>query len=354
MWTVGFMAWMAIALPAAGPLPRHLDPEPHLRVQVDSSQRTVTLRAGPFTIPAAMGGGGEHAHHGSHDAPGSQTPFLTFSWPVTGWLYAFEVSLVDGRGRPLPRRLIHHVNMMNLERRALLYDAVERTLAAGSETADVALPRTVGFPMATGTPMGLLAAWANPGDQPVPDAHLVVTYRWSPANLNPRPVDVLPLYMDVNYRGAGQTDSYDLPPGRSEKSHEFLMPIDGRLLGAGGHLHDHAIELRLEEIPSGNEVVRLHATLDRQGIIQEVDRRLFGVRGDGIRLRQGRRYRLTAVYDNPTGATIPSGAMGIMIGLFAPSRMEDWPRVDPANPGIKADLEAILGGATTGQPRQEP
>jgi len=174
---------------------------------------------------------------------------------------------------------------------------------------------------------------------------LVVTYRWSPTNLNPRPLDVLPLYVDVNYRGAGQTDSYDLPTGRSAKQFEFTMPIDGRLLGAGGHLHDHAVELRLDEAESGRNLVHLKARLGPGGEIQEVTRDLFGVRGDGIRLHAGRRYRLTAVYDNPTGATIGNGAMGIMIGLFAPSDLREWPRVDRDNPGIRADLQAITAGS---------
>jgi len=54
---------------------------------------------------------------------------------------------------------------------------------------------------------------------------------------------------------------------------------------------------------------------------------------------------LTAVYDNPTGATIGNGAMGIMIGLFAPSDLREWPRVDRDNPGIRADLQAITAGS---------
>jgi len=209
-----------------------LDPTPTIAVRIDSTRREVTLRAGPFTIPASQGGGG-HAHHGAHDMPGSQTPFLQFRWPMTGWLYAFSVQVVDRQGTPLPRTLIHHVNMMNLERRALLYDAVERTMAAGSETGDVEIPRSVGFPMTAGTAMGLVAAWANDTGKDITGVELVVTYRWSPTNLNPRPLDVLPLYVDVNYRGAGQTDSYDLPTGRSAKQFEFTMPIDGRLLARG-------------------------------------------------------------------------------------------------------------------------
>ncbi|MCL4865545.1 MAG: hypothetical protein KJZ47_06595 [Gemmatimonadales bacterium] len=350
-----FPTLLALALGAAAPSDTtRLAPDPAISVRVDSTRREVVLRAGPFTIPAGQGAM-DHAHHGAHDAPGAQTPFLPFQWPMAGWLYGFSVALVDQSGRALPRSLIHHVNMMNLERRALLYDAVERTMAAGSETGDVELPRTVGFPMSAGTAMGLVAAWANDTGKEIPGVELVVTYRWSPTNLNPRPLDVLPLYVDVNYRGAGQTDSYDLPPGRSEKQFEFTLPIDGRLLGAGGHLHDHAVDLLLQEVESGRELVHLKARLGPGGVIQEVERNLFGVRGDGLRMHAGRRYRLTAVYDNPTGTTIVNGAMGILIGLFAPSDLREWPRVDQSNPGIRADLQAITsGGAGARQEFETP
>lgn len=324
-----------------------------LVIQVDSSRKTVTVRAGPFTIPANHGSSASPTGH-DHQAPGTQTPFLRFPWPVTGWLRGFSMAVTGGDGRPLPRQLIHHVNMMNLERRALLYDAVERTLAAGSETGDVELPRSVGFPMQAGTAMGIAAAWANDTHEDIEGVHLVVTLRWSPTNLNPRPLDVLPLYLDVNYRGPGQTVSFDLPPGRTARSFEFTLPLDGRLLGAGGHLHDHGVELLLEEVDASRRVVRLKARTGPDGKLQEVERRLFGVTGDGIRLREGRRYRLTAVYDNPTGAVIPNGAMGIMIGLFAPSDLRRWPQADPTNPGIRADIDALISTPATPRDPRDP
>lgn len=330
----------------AAPAPGAATPtrDPAVTITVDSSRREVILRTGPFTI-AAMPEGMNHGDHGAHDMAGMETPFLAFDWPVTGWLRGFRITLADAQGRPLPRRLIHHVNMMNFERRALLYDAVERTLAAGQETEDVTLPRAVGFPMTAGTAVGLMAAWANETGADIDGVYLTVTLLWSPTNLSPRPLDALPLYLDVNYQGPGKSDSYDLPTGASAKSHEFTLPVGGRLLGVGGHLHDYARELTLEDLETGRVVVRLRARLDREGRLQSVERRLYGTRGDGLALHGGRRYRITARYDNPTGATIPSGAMGIMIGLFVPSDLAKWPAVDLANPGIQADIAAIRSTA---------
>ncbi|MFN2316134.1 MAG: hypothetical protein ABR551_00765 [Gemmatimonadales bacterium] len=331
-----------LSLLAAVPVPEAATPGPgpNVMIAVDSARREVTLRVGPFTI-AAMPEGMNHGDHGAHDMGGMETPFLAFDWPVTGWLRGFRITLADADGRPLPRRLIHHVNMMNFERRALLYDAVERTLAAGQETEDLTLPRAVGFPMTAGTPVGLMAAWANDTDADIEAVYLTVTLLWSPTNLSPRPLDALPLYMDVSYQGPGQSDSYDLPAGASSKSHEFTLPVGGRLLGVGGHLHDYARELILEDLETGRTVVRLRAKLDREGKLLSVERRLYGARGDGLALRGGRRYRITARYDNPTGAAIPSGAMGIMIGLFVPEDLAKWPTVDRSNPGIQADIAAI-------------
>jgi hypothetical protein len=331
------MVLLSTAPLQAAPIAHH---DPALTLTVDSARHEVILRAGPFTI-AAMPEGRDHAGHGAHDMAGMATPFQTFDWPVTGWLRGFRITLTDARGLPLPRRLIHHVNLINLERRALLYPAMERTLAAGQETEDLSLPRTVGFPMKAGTSMGLMAAWANDTGAEIAGAYLTVTLLWTPANLSPRPLDALPLYLDVNYRGAGESVSYDLPAGSSSRSYEFRLPVGGRLLGVGGHLHDHALALTLEDLENGRTVVRLRARADRSGRLQSVERRLYGTRGDGLALRAGRRYRLTALYDNRTGAVIPSGAMGIMIGLFVPDDLAQWPAVDLSDSRIVADLAAI-------------
>ena len=322
--------------------------DPAVTVTVDSAKRIVTIVAGPFTIPG-MPAGMDHGEHGMHEMEGHTTPFLSFDWPITGWLRGFKIELATGKGQPLNRRLIHHVNMMNFERRQLIYDAVERMLAAGQETKDLALPRTIGLPMTAGAEVGLYSAWANDSETAIEDAYLTITYEWSPTNLSPRPLDAMPLYMDVNYQGPGVTDSYDLPAGQSTKSFDFTLPTGGRLLAAGGHLHDYARYVELVDLETGKSVLRLNADLDKTGLLKSVEQKLFAVRGDGIRLHGGRRYRITAAYNNTTGKDIPLGAMGIIAGLFVPDSREAWPNVDREHPMIAADIRSILsigGGAS--------
>lgn len=348
---------LALALPTATmdltPVTGGL-PGPGVEVTVDAGRRTVRIVAGPFTI-AAMPAGGDHAGHGMHDMEGHTTPFLAFDWPVTGWVRGFEVSLRTGGGQTLDRRLIHHVNMMNFERRQLLYDAVERMLAAGQETENTILPRTIGLPMREGDAVGVYSAWANEGPSDIEDSYLEIVFHYAPTNQSPRPLDALPFYADVNYQGPGLTDSYDLPAGRSSKSHEFEMPIEGRLLAVGGHLHDYARFVQLEDLETGRVVVRLDAELEGDGRLRRVRNRVFAARGDGLPLHKGRRYRIIAEYDNPTGAVIPLGAMGIMAGLFAPAPGHEWPALDPQHPRIQADITAIraIGGGAVGHVHQE-
>jgi hypothetical protein len=344
------LAPLSLALLTILPTPPSLavPPDPRLvTVTVDSARREVAVRFGPFTI-AAMPDGMAYGDPDAHHRDGRGSPFLNFDWPVTGWLRGFRMALADGAGQPLSRQLIHHVAMVNIERRALLQDAVERILAAGRETEDVILPGSIGLPLTAGTEIGMLAAWANETGAEIEGAYLTVTISWSPANRSVRPADIFPLYLDVNYRGVGQTNSYDLPAGVSSRSEELTLPVAGRLMVAGGHLHQHAKDLVLEDLDAGRTLLRLKPKVDRTGQLTGVERKLFGVRGDGLRLHAGRRYRLTARYDNPTGETIPNGAMGIMIGLFAPSDPAQWPALDPENPGIQADLAALRASKSYG------
>ena len=69
-----------------------------------------------------------------------------------------------------------------------------------------------------------------------------------------------------------------------------------------------------------------------------VGHQLFGIWGRGPRLVPGRKYRLVAVYDNPSGADVMA-AMGVMGGIFAPDHMSRWPAVDKTDPAYIRDLE---------------
>src|SRR5690606_13490141 len=148
------------------------------------------------------------------------------------------------------------------------------------------LPATIGVPMAPGMDLGFYIAWHNDTGADLDGVYLEMTLIYSPKNQNPRPVDVLPFYMDVNLTSGG-SNVYDVPPGRSEKAWEFTQPVGGRLLGYGGHLHDFGVQVRLEDVETGKVIARVKAERQPDGKVSGVSRSLPGVRGSGVRLKAG-------------------------------------------------------------------
>jgi len=164
----------------------------------------------------------------------------------------------------------------------------------------------------------------------------------------PKPVAALPFLVDVNFN-FGQGNSYAIPPGRSTRTYEFTMPLAGHLLAAGGHLHDFGAGLRLVDTKSGKTLVRIRPKRTPDGRVVSMSRELFGVRGQGPRLRTDRTYRLVVEYDNPTNAPAPH-VMGSIAGLFVPDDLRQLPTVDPQHPSYKADAAwmARIKDATAG------
>jgi hypothetical protein len=183
-------------------------------------------------------------------------------------------------------------------------------------------------------------AWQNETGRDLEGVVIRVRFDYSPPNLNPRPLDALPIYMDVNLT-VGGSNAFDVLPGRTEKGWEFVMPIGGRLLGFGGHLHDYGSMVRLEDAASGKVLATVRAERTSAGKVAKVSRGLPGVGGDGIELKEGRRYRVVGVYDNPTSETLRRGAMAHIVGLFAPYDVKRWPAIDLTNATLQEDLASL-------------
>jgi hypothetical protein len=285
-------------------------------------------------------------HGATHD-----TPVQRFVWPVDGWLRGFRFEVIDESGRPLPRELMHHVVILNFDRRQLLYSMTERVFGAGTETHDTSIPRSIGVPFPSNTNMGMYIAWHNDSGRDISGVRLRLTMLWIPRSQNPRPIDVLPLYMDVNLT-VGGTNTFDLPAGRSTRAHEFTLPSGGRLLAVSGHLHKFGVMVRLEDAESGKVITRVEPETDGTGNVNGMTRRVFGVRGDGIRLRAGHRYRVVAEYNNTSGEPVMNGGMAHMVGLFAPDDLARLPLIDQTDPIYRQDLAALEDRGQEGMAHQ--
>lgn len=303
-------------------------------IRNDQLHHQLVVTAGPFNLPAT----GKTMDAMPMTMGGQDTLAMQFTWPMSGWYRGFRLEVCDSHGNPLPRELVHHLLVLNYDRRQLLYPISERIVAAGRETEDVIVPKSVGAPMRKGQRLGLYVMWDNKGDREVHGVYLRITFLWMPANQAPRPLAVLPMNMDVSWTPEGE-NSFAVAPGRSSKSFVFVSSISGRILAVGGHLHDHGESLRLEDVESGKTLVTVAARTNEQGRLLGVSRKLLAVIGDGVRLKANHPYRIVGVYNNTTGDTLPN-VMAHMTAMFAPDNFRQWPAVDSADAAYRQDLAA--------------
>ena len=312
---------------------------PPLHVQVDSAHHRVLVTGGPYRVHVSPAMSGMMM---DMDA----TPVQKFAFPVDGWLQGFRVDLFDGGGHVLPHRLLHHLIMVNLSRRQFLYPALERLLGAAeeSDTGDVRIPRTIGVPMKAGQDLGVYATWHNDSGPEIPAAYWrIVLYMAPPSH---RRLAVLPAYMDVNIQTNPEENRFNVPPGHFEIGYEFSPPLSGRLLVVTGHLHDYGTLVKLVDAASGKTLVEVKAKRDSLGHVLSIPRKLLAIRGEGLYLKAGHRYRVVGVFDNPTRDT-SYGAMAHMVGLFAPDHYREWPAVDPTDPYYQRDLVDLVANGET-------
>ena len=94
------------------------EPADQAWVQVDSAHRALVVTAGPFRLPAASASMAGMPHDMMRD---TNLPVARFEWPLDTWVRGAQVKVVDGRGQPLPRQLLHHLTIENFDRRELVY-----------------------------------------------------------------------------------------------------------------------------------------------------------------------------------------------------------------------------------------
>ena len=108
--------------------------------------------------------------------------------------------------------------------------------------------------------------------------------------------------------------------------------------------------MRLEDAETGKVITRVVRHARPAGKLIKVSRKLFGVSGDGLKLKANHRYRVVGEYDNPDRRDPVKGAMAHMVGLFVPDDMSKWPAIDPSDPTYQRDLASlqVRGGRRPG------
>ena len=129
--------------------------------------------------------------------------------------------------------MLHHFVLFNPVQQGVGCPIREPFFGAGNERTDAHLP----------TPFGYTNNSAN-WDM---NTHIVnksatartvnieVIFRWRPLS---ETADTRPLWLDIDSICSGGNSEYTIPTGYSDSHVNWTMPVDGRIIGMNGHLHD--------------------------------------------------------------------------------------------------------------------
>jgi hypothetical protein len=268
---------------------------------------TITVHVGPMNLPA-------HTDHMKMPQPPDQ------EWQISidGWLLAYAPRLVDANGNAVPGRVLHHVAFWNENRADFLCpNKEEHIFGAGGEMTNWAEMPGYGYRVQRGDKIRVETMMYNPTDTSYSNVFLEVSipYREAGKDMGAAAVkSVYPAWMDVTSCGHS---GYDLPSGKSEKTGTVTVKYDGVLLGVGGHMHDYAKQIVLEDVSRKETVATLDAQVDAQGNLEGMPVKLF-IQDGGYKFGAGNVLKISATYNNPTGKLLRDGAMGIVVGYFVP------------------------------------
>jgi hypothetical protein len=307
---------------------------PAATVEDTGSELIITTAGVPLPV-MAMEEGGEH---GGHD--GTFPPVATLEIPVHAYLRGFDYEVIDGDGNVLSPQILHHFNIIDPDHKELFLPISQRLLAAGMETGGQTMPRLLfGVPVYVGQRMVLTTMLHNPTGVAHDEVSLRIKLKYTPVG-RPWPLwEVYPYQIDVAFPAGDK--SFDLPPGKSSKSWEGSPSQEGKLIVVGSHLHELATHITLENVTTGETIWTGYPVTDEEGnlggvTIGHLYRKL------GVKIFTDNVYRATVYYDNTTGNTLAEGGMGVVAGVFMPTKGGPWPRADVSNPLYALDSQHYM------------
>lgn len=277
-----------------------------LQTKVDDVTHAITLREGPINLPA-------NTSHRQMPQP----PDLHWAIPMNAWLLAYSPRLVDGNGNEVSSSLLHHTAFWNENRVDFLCpNKEEHIFGAGSEMTNWIQVPGYGYRVQKGDQIRIETMVHNPTGTSYENVFLEVSIPYQEADVPgpAAPKNYYPAWIDVKSCG---DSSYDLKPGKNTNEGVSALNYSGVLLGVGGHMHDYAKRIVLENVSRHETVAVLDAKVDSKGQLLGMPTVTFLGKG-GYKLAAGDALKTSATYYNPTGKVLRNGAMGIIVGYFVP------------------------------------
>ncbi|MDQ4145710.1 MAG: hypothetical protein M3198_18585 [Actinomycetota bacterium] len=307
----------AVMATALGPLaPSSATPPPGI-VPSRCVERASGYRCtiGPFDIAA-----GEREEIMTGVAAPSRAGYITSATP----------RLLDGEGRRVAHHMVHlhHAAWLNPYEDDLTCDsydgglpAHERFFAAGKELTEVTLPKGYGYlwdpqisqPYTESSPWWTFVAHLD-GMHGSSEVYVELDLGFVPKSRGDHIQRIRPVWLDV--RNCSSEPAYTVRKGSGRRgvhreSWSYRMPVGGRFVLLGGHLHDGGLKLSLSA--AGRHLFTSRAVYGKRSHPWFLTRMTSGTWSPGLRVKKDERVTLTSSYDS---SRTRRGVMGIMLGAL--------------------------------------
>jgi hypothetical protein len=267
---------------------------------------------GPYTVPPKWAGG-------VHLAVGPVTPLCNGCT-----LTSMTADLVDAAGRSVNVRegvMLHHVVFSQYS----VQDATcgrsgaggfgDRFFAAGNERTKITFPPGFGYPIASG-PWNIILELTNSGQVPQP-LFVKFTATVAPAAVAQQLKPVRSLWLDWNNCGNSERPA---PPGLSEHTWRWTSGLTGRIVSAGGHVHDGGTSITLRNATTDHDMCQSVAGyLEDPAFGKSVSSMSICVHDRLGTVRAGEQLEIVTRYNRRYAHEPDPHAMGIMLTYLHPT-----------------------------------
>jgi hypothetical protein len=129
--------------------------------------------------------------------------------------------------------MLHHFVLFNPAQTGVGCPISEPFFGAGNERSHLHLPTPFGYTN-TAANWSMITHLVNKSATPR-TVNVEIIFRWRPLS---ETADSRPLWLDIDSICNGGNSEYTIPTGYSDSHVNWTMPVDGRIIGMAGHLHD--------------------------------------------------------------------------------------------------------------------
>ncbi len=227
---------------------------------------------------------------------------LDFRFGEAVWIIGYKTTIIDMQGRePKENHLCH--TFFGDQRVMQTGDQEVRGLYSDHYTPEIQLPDGFGVRVPANEPLHWMPMFNNRAADSVRVRMRVVL-----SVIKARDVTkpLTPLYATL--RSAQTPHLYFVKPGRDERKAEFELPFQGRIHFLGTHIHPYGSSVELFNLTRNERVWRGGRKVNGAGEMTGFDH--FS-NAEGYPVKAGDKFRVSAIYENPTSAPIDA-----MAGLY--------------------------------------